>query len=105
MKRQLFVSIAFSVLAANAFAQPISQPVANAAVQEQHLIAEGGSDRTLRNRVAEDGSDHLPQNQNRVAEDGSDHLQQNRVANINSDSNLHEQLSQDGSDRLPQNQV
>lgn len=92
MKRQLFVSLAFSVLAANAFAQPVSQPVASAAVQEQRLMVEGGSDRTLQNRVAEDGSDHVLQN--RVAEDGSDHLPQNQ-----------DRVAEDGSDHLPQNQV
>ena len=52
MKRQIILSIAFSVLAANAFAASSVHPV----------IAEGGSDRLIENRVAEGGSDRLTQN-------------------------------------------
>ncbi|SFX09637.1 hypothetical protein SAMN03159352_00328, partial [Pseudomonas sp. NFACC43] len=48
MKRQVILSLAFSVLAANAFAAS-SHPV----------VAEGGSDRLIENRVAEGGSDRL----------------------------------------------
>ena len=43
MKRQIILGLAFSVLAANVF-------------------AEGGSDRLQQNRVAEGGSDRLTQN-------------------------------------------
>ena len=49
MKRQVLLSIAFSVFAANAFAATSAQPV----------VAEGGSDRLLERRVAEGGSDRL----------------------------------------------
>lgn len=92
MKSPLLLSLALSVLAANAFAQPVSQqPIANAAVHQQQLIVEGGSDHVLKqDRFAEGGSDRTLQN--RVAQDGSDHVLQNRVA-------------EGGSDRLPQNQV
>ena len=45
MKRQLLLSLAFSVLAANAFAHPV--------------VAEGGADRLQGNSVAEGGSDRL----------------------------------------------
>ncbi|SFX33154.1 hypothetical protein SAMN03159390_01099, partial [Pseudomonas sp. NFACC49-2] len=67
MKRQVILSLAFSVLAANAFAAS-SHPI----------VAEGGSDRLIENRVAEGGSDRLIEN--RVAEGGSDRLIENRVA-------------------------
>ncbi len=66
MKRQLFVSIAFSVLAANAFAATSAHPV----------VAEGGSDRLIERRVAEGGSDRLIER--RVAEGGSDRLIESR---------------------------
>ncbi|WP_338107737.1 hypothetical protein, partial [Pseudomonas corrugata] len=72
MKRQIILSLAFSVLAANVFAASSHQ-----------VVAEGGSDRLIENRVAEGGSDRL--NQNRVAEGGSDRLNQNRVAEGGSD--------------------
>ena len=49
MKRQIFLSIAFSVLAVNAFAAASAHPV----------VAEGGSDRLIERRVAEGGSDRL----------------------------------------------
>ncbi|MBQ1558549.1 hypothetical protein ACSMFT_11765 [Ectopseudomonas oleovorans] len=52
MKRQLILSFAFSVLAANVFAASSAQPV----------VAEGGSDRLIENRVAEGGSDRLIEN-------------------------------------------
>ena len=68
MKRQIFLSFALSVLAANVFAASSAQPV----------VAEGGSDRLIENRVAEGGSDRLIEN--RVAEGGSDRLIENRVA-------------------------
>ena len=68
MKRQLILSFAFSVLAANVFAASSAQPV----------VAEGGSDRMIQNRVAEGGSDRLIQN--RVAEGGSDRLIESRTA-------------------------
>ena len=64
MKRQILLSLAFSVLAANAFAHPV--------------VAEGGADRLIENRVAESGSDRLIEN--RVAEGGSDRLIERRVA-------------------------
>ena len=73
MKRQLILSFAFSVLAANVFAASSAQPV----------VAEGGSDRLIENRVAEGGSDRLIEN--RVAEGGSDRLIENRVAEGGSD--------------------
>lgn len=63
MKRQLILSIAFSVFAASTFAQAAPQSVAYASAPKhtlvayakapQHtLVAEGGSDRTLQNHVA-----------------------------------------------------
>ena len=52
MKRQTILSIAFSVFAVNAFAATATQPV----------VAEGGSDRLIENRVAADGSDRLQSN-------------------------------------------
>jgi hypothetical protein len=79
MKRQIILSFAFSVLAANVFAAS-AQPV----------IAEGGSDRLIENRVAEGGADRLLER--RVAEGGSDRLLERRVA-------------EGGSDRLTQNRA
>ena len=67
MKRQVLLSIAFSVFAVNAFAATSAQPV----------VAEGGSDRLIESRVAEGGSDRLIEN--RIAEGGSDRLIQNRT--------------------------
>ena len=49
MKRQLLLSFAFSVLAANVFAASSAQPV----------VAEGGSDRLIESRIVEGGSDRL----------------------------------------------
>ncbi len=88
MKRHIILSLAFSVMAANAFAGNLAQPVT--AAQQPAVIAEGGSDRLQQNRIVEGGSDRLQQN--RVAEGGSDRLQQNRVA-------------EGGSDRLTQNRA
>ena len=79
MKSQLLLSLAFSVLAANAFA-----------ATSHNAIAEGGSDRLIESRIAADGSDRLKGNQ--IAADGSDRLKGNQVA-------------ADGSDRLQQNRV
>ena len=73
MKRQIFLSIAFSVLAVNAFAAASAHPV----------VAEGGSDRLIERRVAEGGSDRLIER--RVAEGGSDRLIERRVAEGGSD--------------------
>ncbi|CAI8742039.1 exported hypothetical protein [Pseudomonas sp. IT-P171] len=73
MKRQILLSIAFSVFAVNAFAASSAHPV----------VAEGGSDRLIESRVAEGGSDRLIEN--RVAEGGSDRLIENRVAEGGSD--------------------
>ncbi len=73
MKRQLILSFAFSVLAANAFAASSAHPV----------VAEGGSDRLIDSRVAEGGSDRLIDR--RVAEGGSDRLIDRRVAEGGSD--------------------
>ena len=67
MKRQLILSFALSVLAANVFAASSVQPT----------VAEGGADRLIESRIAEGGSDRLIQN--RVAEGGSDRLIENRV--------------------------
>ena len=64
MKRQILLSFAFSVLAANAFAHPV--------------VAEGGSDRLIESRVAEGGSDRLLDR--RVAEGGADRLQERGLA-------------------------
>jgi len=52
MKRQILPSIAFLVFSVNAFAATSTHPV----------VAEGGSDRLIENRVAADGSDRLMQN-------------------------------------------
>jgi hypothetical protein len=64
MKRQILLSLAFSVLAANAFAHPV--------------VAEGGSDRLIESRVAEGGSDRLLER--RIAEGGADRLQERGLA-------------------------
>ena len=68
MKRQIILSIAFSVFALNAFA----------ATHPSTTVAEGGSDRLIESRVAEGGSDRLIER--RVAEGGSDRLIERRVA-------------------------
>ena len=78
MKSQLILSIAFSALAVNAFAQPLTQSVVQHATHPavvKQLMAADGSDRVL-NRVAQDGSDRTL---NRVAQDGSDHVLNNHV--------------------------
>ncbi|MGH8393660.1 MAG: hypothetical protein ACRESN_15600, partial [Pseudomonas sp.] len=64
MKRQLLLSLAFSVLAVSAFTQP--------------ALAEGGADRLMDSRVAEGGSDRMLER--RVAEGGSHRLLERRVA-------------------------
>ena len=87
MKRQLFLGLAFSVLAVNAFAASSAQPVV---AHTQQAVAEGGSDRLIDRRVAEGGSDRLIDR--RVAEGGSDRLIDRRVA-------------EGGSDRLIQNRA
>ena len=74
MKTQIILSIAFSVLAANAFAD-VTHPTQQTSHTASHMVAQDGSDRTL-NRVAQDGSDRTL---NRVAQDGSDHVLDNRV--------------------------
>ena len=81
MKRQILLSLAFSVLAANAFAHP---------VVAEGRVAEGGADRLQGNRVAEGGSDRLLDR--RVAEGGADRLQERGLA-------------EGGADRLPSNHV
>ncbi len=68
MKRQLLLSVAFSVLAANVFAASSAQPA----------VAEGGSDRLIESRIVEGGSDRLIDS--RVAEGGSDRLIDSRTA-------------------------
>ena len=60
MKRHIILSLAFSVLTANAFAADLAQPIT--ATQQPAVIAEGGSDRLQQNRVAEGSSDRLTQN-------------------------------------------
>ncbi|MFW9081298.1 hypothetical protein ACOI9X_18815 [Pseudomonas sp. P2757] len=72
MKRQILLSIAFSVFALNAFAAPTHS-----------MIAADGSDRLHGQTVAADGSDRLQGNT--VAADGSDRLQGNTVAEGGSD--------------------
>ena len=102
MKSQLILSIAFSALAANAFAQPLTQSAAQHQAPQavlQHLMAEGGSDRVL-HRVAQDGSERTL---NRVAQDGSDRTL-NRVAQDGSDRTLN-RVAQDGSDHVMNNRV
>ena len=49
MKRHLILSLALSLLAANAFAADLAQPVT--AMQQPAVIAEGGSDRLQQNRA------------------------------------------------------
>ena len=92
MKRQVILSLAFSVLAANVFAAS-SQPV----------VAEGGSDRLIENRVAEGGADRLQER--RVAEGGSDRLIENRVAEGGADRLQERRVAEGGSDRLIENRV
>jgi hypothetical protein len=96
MKSPLILGIAFSVLAANAFAQPLMQSVAQNPVQQgvvKQLMAQDGSERTL-NRVAQDGSERTL---NRVAQDGSERTL-NRVAQDGSERTLN-RVVQDGSER------
>ncbi|VVN76413.1 hypothetical protein PS685_05321 [Pseudomonas fluorescens] len=93
MKRQVLLSIAFSVFAVNAFAATSAYPV----------VVEGGSDRLIESRVAEGGSDRLIEN--RVAADGSDRLIENRVAADGSDRLIENRVAADGSDRLIENRV
>jgi hypothetical protein len=93
MKRQILLSIAFSVFAVNAFAASSVHPV----------VAEGGSDRLIESRVAEGGSDRLIEN--RVAEGGSDRLIENRVAEGGSDRLIENRVAEGGSDRLIENRV
>jgi len=93
MKRQLILSIAFSVLAANAFA----------ASHSHDALAADGSDRTPGVQVAADGSDRTPGVQ--VAADGSDRLKGNQVAADGSDRLKGNQVAEGGSDRLQQNRV
>lgn len=90
MKSQLILGVAFSALAAHAFAQPFSQSAAQNQAPHavtQQLMAEGGSahvlphvaqersERTL-NRVAQDGSERTLI---RVAEYGANHVLNNRA--------------------------
>lgn len=63
MKRQILLSLAFSVLAANAFAHP--------------MVAEGGADRLQERGLAEGGADRLQERG--LAEGGSDRLLSNHV--------------------------
>lgn len=83
MKTQLLLSLALSVLAANAFAVPIDNPSPllgeskasqNVRPQDRH-VAEGGAERLLRLRVAEDGAERTGL---RVAEGGADRLLEQR---------------------------
>jgi hypothetical protein len=96
MKRQLLLSLALSVLAANAFALPAAEQ-ATPQVKASHSVftqtlAEGGSDRLIeRNKVAADGYDRTPQGQS-VAEDGYDRTPQGQ------------NVAEDGYDRTPQGQ-
>lgn len=102
MKSPLILGIAFSVLAANAFAQPLMQSVAQNPVQQgvvKQLMAQDGSERTL-NRVAQDGSEHTL---NRVAQDGSERTL-NRVAQDGSERALN-RVAQDGADHVMANRV
>ncbi|MDR9749981.1 hypothetical protein RG836_00845 [Pseudomonas sp. SZMC_28357] len=92
MKRQIILSIAFSLFAVNAFA-----------ATSRTMIAEGGSDRLIESRVAADGSDHLKANS--IAADGSDRLKGNQVAADGSDRLKGNQVAEGGSDRLQQNRV
>ncbi|CAI8920674.1 hypothetical protein EMIT0P44_420004 [Pseudomonas sp. IT-P44] len=106
MKRQLFLSIAFSVFAVNAFAASSAHPVVAEGGSDRLIesrVAEGGSDRLIENRVAEGGSDRLIEN--RVAEGGSDRLIENRVAEGGSDRLIENRVAEGGSDRLIENRV
>ena len=87
MKRHL-LTLALSLLAANAFALPATEQHLTAEsrastvehVQALKTVAEGGSDRLIeqQGRVAEGGSDRLIEQQGRVAEGGSDRLIETR---------------------------
>jgi hypothetical protein len=106
MKRQLFLSIAFSVFAVNAFAatsahQAVAEGGSDRLIESR--VAEGGSDRLLERRVAEGGSDRLIER--RVAEGGSDRLLERRVAEGGSDRLLERRVAEGGSDRLIQNRT
>lgn len=58
MKRQIILSIAFSVLAVNAFAASPAQPVVSTPTPHVQ-VAEGGSDHLKQNRVADGGFERL----------------------------------------------
>jgi hypothetical protein len=106
MKRQILLSIAFSVFAVNAFAATSAHPVVAEGGSDRLIesrVAEGGSDRLIENRVAEGGSDRLIEN--RVAEGGSDRLIENRVAEGGSDRLIENRVAEGGSDRLIENRV
>jgi hypothetical protein len=106
MKRQILLSIAFSVFAVNAFAASSAHPVVAEGGSDRLIesrVAEGGSDRLIENRVAEGGSDRLIEN--RVAEGGSDRLIENRVAEGGSDRLIENRVAEGGSDRLIENRV
>ncbi|WPP00450.1 hypothetical protein SFA35_03425 [Pseudomonas sp. HR96] len=86
MKRQILLSLAFSALAANAFAMPVAQT--------HNMLAEGGSDHVIKqDRFTQEGSDRTL---NRVAQDGSDRTLE-RLSQDGSDRTL-DRLAQDGSD-------
>ncbi|MGH8354905.1 MAG: hypothetical protein ACRERY_15475 [Pseudomonas sp.] len=103
MKTQLLLSLALSVLAANAFAVPSDNPQPllgeskaspNVRPQDRH-VTEGGADRLLqRLRVAEGGAERTGL---RVAEDGADRTGL-RVAEDGADrTGL--RVAEDGADR------
>jgi len=106
MKRQILLSIAFSVFAVNAFAAPHTRTMIAEGGSDRLIesrVAEGGSDRLIENRVAEGGSDRLIEK--RVAEGGSDRLIENRVAEGGSDRLIENRVAEGGSDRLIENRV
>lgn len=90
MKRQLLLSLAFSVIAANAIAMPAApEQVSGQAVPHTSIASEA------LNTLAEGGADHVIK-QDRFAQDGSDRTL-NRLAQDGSERTLY-RLAQDGSD-------
>ncbi|WP_337678447.1 hypothetical protein [Pseudomonas lactis] len=106
MNRQAILGFAFSILAANVFADSATQSIITAsgsAPLSQNSVAEGGADRLNDNRVAEGGADRL--NDNRVAEGGADRLNDNRVAEGGADRLNDNRVAEGGADRLNEGRV
>jgi hypothetical protein len=90
MKRQMLLTLTLSILAANAFAAPVTHQdlssqlkTSAASISHTYSVAQDGADRQL-NSVAQDGADRQL---NSVAQDGADRSL-NTVAQDGADRNL-----------------